>query len=60
MLRQYSWWFGDATLLHDCYTKTCKRQHKHEQKDGTKTLVVFPDHIFIDYDFNCLFPFLPD
>ena len=24
-------------------------QHKHEQKDKTKTLVKFPDHVFIDF-----------
>ena len=23
--------------------------HKHEQKDKTKTLVKFPDHVFIDF-----------
>ena len=39
-------------LLH--YTKNslsspCTGQHKHEQKDKTKTLVKFPDHIFIDF-----------
>ena len=41
-------------LLH--YTKNslsspCTSQHKHEQKDKTKTLVKFPDHVFIDFDF---------
>ena len=39
-------------LLH--YTKNslsspCTSQHKHEQKDKTKTLVKFPDHVFIDF-----------
>ena len=37
------------------YTKNslsspCTSQHKHEQKDKTKTLVKFPDHVFIDFD----------
>ena len=36
------------------YTKNslsspCTSQHKHEQKDKTKTLVKFPDHVFIDF-----------
>ena len=39
-------------LLH--YTKNslsspCTSQHKHEQNDKTKTLVKFPDHVFIDF-----------
>ena len=39
-------------LLH--YTKNslsspCTSQHKHEQKDKTKTLVKFPDYVFIDF-----------
>ena len=46
-------------LLH--YTKNslsspCTSQHKHEQKDKTKTLVKFPDHIFIDFGCNCELP----
>ena len=41
-------------LLH--YTKnslssTCTSQHKHEQKDRTKTLAEFLDHIHIDFAF---------
>ena len=36
------------------YTKNslsspCTSQHKHEQKDKTKTLVKFPHHVFIDF-----------
>ena len=39
-------------LLH--YTKSslsspCTSQHKHEQKDKTKTLVKFPDHVFTEF-----------
>ena len=39
-------------LLH--YTKNslsspCTSQHKRKQKDKTKTLVKFPDHVFIDF-----------
>ena len=42
------------TIAH--YTKNslsspCTSQHKHEQKDKTKTLVKFPDHVFIDFGF---------
>ena len=48
-------WRGDAMglLLH--YAKNllssppCTSLHKHEQKDRTKTLVEFPDHVSIDY-----------
>ena len=45
-------------LLH--YTKNslsspCTSQHKHEQKDKTKTLVKFPDHVFIDFDTMCTY-----
>ena len=32
----------------------CTSQHKHEQKDKTKTLVKFPDHIFIDFVQTCV------
>ena len=42
------------------YTKNslsspCTSQHKHEQKDKTKTLVKFPDHVFIDTGRNVRF-----
>ena len=45
----------DATGRLRHYTKNsssspCKSQHKHEQKDKTKTLVKFSDYVFIDFD----------
>ena len=30
----------------------CTSQHKHEQKDKTKTLVKFPNHVFVDFVYN--------
>ena len=56
IFRQYGWVIQQCDairrLLH--YTKnslssTCTSQHKHEQKDKTKTLFKFPDHVFIDF-----------
>ena len=32
-----------------------KKLHKSEQKDRTKTLVEFPNHVLKDYGITCLF-----
>ena len=36
-------------MLNERFIHCLHRQHKHEQKDKTKTLVKFPDHVFIDF-----------
>jgi hypothetical protein len=33
----------------------CKKLHKREQKDRTKTLAEFPNHVLKDYGITCLF-----
>ena len=48
-----------ATLLDDyfvtqkihCLHRAQVSMIEHEQKDKTKILVKFPDHVFIDYDY---------
>ena len=56
IFQQYGWVIQQCDaigrLLH--YTKNslsspCTSQHKHGQKDKTKTLVKFPDHVFIHF-----------
>ena len=39
-----------ASLYQKFIASPCTSQHKHEQKDKTKTLVKSPDHVFIDFD----------
>ena len=38
-----------ASLYQTLLSSPCTSQHKHEQKDKTKTLVKFPDPVFIDF-----------
>jgi hypothetical protein len=43
------------TELKRCYNvfidrAPCTKLHKHKQKDTTKTLVEFPNHVLKDYD----------
>ena len=73
IFQQYGWvirWCDAiGRLLHyakNSLSSPCTNSHKHEQTDKTKTLVKYPDHIFIDFESAqqnckitvCVFPLL--
>ena len=49
-LERYCHWKIAALNAKNPLSSPCTSLHKHEQKDRTKTLAKFPDHVSIDYD----------
>jgi hypothetical protein len=42
-------------LKYNVFIDREKKLHKREQKDRTKTLAEFPNHVLKDYGITCLF-----